>query len=211
MRTLILSLAAAGLVGCSGAALDAPLDATVAISPDTVSIGWAEEFNGAQDGIGALIWFDVYVSRSDTSIGEMPLERIEVEVSSNYGGIYLIPEEAVKLVDAPDTPDEVTSAADVESSCTDEDGNYDNSEEWCAWYYDTETAQFYQFGSDYADAEGYAPTYMVSETGDRGLLRVYAYADAMPTTVVAGETSFAEAQITASIGVDNAALVVEAL
>lgn len=196
MRTLSL-LALAGLaLGCSRSPLQAPFGASVSFSEHTfnVSIGlWCNsEIDREPDFNGHMQMLDLLVVDGNT---ELPLERIEVELEvTSVGGIYVLPQEAIKTVDFPTVPDTITTEADLLDACTDEDGNFDNSEDFCAWYYDEDNTEFYQFGADYADAAGYAPTYMVGQTDHRGVMRAYVFYDCIYGS---------EATIEASIGVAN--------
>jgi hypothetical protein len=160
--------------GCISGAIPAPVGSELRV-PGSVSISISPNVSG--DGFGAVIPLDVHVSKD----GE-PLERIEVELKSGYPtGIYLLPAEAVKVVDYPNTPSDVESQQDVYDMCVDENGNFSNEDEWCAWYWDTETAQYYQFGYDYAGGdEEFAPTYMIGQTDGHGNLRFFLYVDSLP-------------------------------
>lgn len=193
---MIAALLIASLSGCMNNPIQAPTTATIE-APASVALAWAEEFNGLNDGIGAVIIGDFYVVDSVT---DMPLENIEVEVISNSGGVYLLPPEALRVADFPSIPDGLSM-----SDCVDEDGNFDNTVyEWCGWVYDTVRGSYIEFGSDYADngdgGDPFRPTYMTSATDDRGLLRFFAYVDALAES---GD-SFDNAQIVGSIGVDSA-------
>ena len=106
-------------------------------------------------------------------------------------------------MDPPELPPDVTSPADIASYCENEDGEFDNTEEWCSWYYDTVKGQFYEIGSDYASAGGYAPNYALMNTNKQGVVEAYLYLDALPQAASEGEgaeVAFGEAQIFASIG-----------
>ena len=117
----------------------------------------------------------------------MPLPNTKVEITSSYSGVYLIPQQAVEVVSYPDLPGGISSQEDAKQRA-DANGNYSMNEDWCAWYWDTESSTFYQFAGTYADAydydtgDGYywyAPTHMVAETDNRGLVRAYMLIDVM--------------------------------
>ncbi|MCB9777915.1 MAG: hypothetical protein H6742_05075 [Alphaproteobacteria bacterium] len=178
----------ATLTGCMSQPIDAPFSAVIQ-APESVSLAWDDSANGQFDGIGALILADFLVYDSEQGV---PLENIAVEVTSGGSGVYLLPPEALKLVDYPEMPEGASM-----SDCEDENGNFDNeTNEWCAWHYDTISGNYYSFSSDFADAGGYGPTYVQSGTDNRGLLRVYVYVDALPAV----EDSFADISIVGSIG-----------
>ena len=135
----------------------------------------------------------------------MPLESIEVEMLSGYAGVYLIPPEAVKLVGYPEANVDPTDQAAIEDACTDENGNFKSDPEWCAWYWDTETQQYYQISGQYvATDSNYSPNYFVGRTDGRGLLDYYIYVDAMPVYGSGTDVRFGSVQMTVSIGVDTA-------
>lgn len=191
---MIATLLLATLTGCMNNPLQAPWTAVIE-GPASVDIGWSEAVNGVNDGAGALVIGDFVVYDSET---ELPLENIEVEVTSG-AGVYLLPPEALQVVDYPAIPDGF-SAAD----CEDEDGNFDNQAyEWCGWVYDTLSGEYYEFGAGYAEnsdgGEAYNPTYYIGATDGRGLLRVYVYVDSLPPS---GE-DYGNAQIWGSIGHDQ--------
>lgn len=184
--------------GCVSGSIQAPATATITASSD-FSFSWDETYNGDQDGIGAIFVADWFVEDSETG---MPLEKIEVEIFTNSSGVYVVPAEALTLIDYPEAPESASDQAAVRDQCTDQDGNFDNTEEWCAWYWDTESAQYYQFGAGYADADGYAPTYMVGKTDGRGIMRTWLYVDYLPDS----DGSFGNVSILGTIQVDSASL-----
>lgn len=192
------------LSACTVNQIDAPFGSQVVLSSGDITLAWSSEANEF-DLAGTLFFFDVMVVNDENE----PLENIKVEVSSNFSGVYLVPQEAVELVSYPGLPADIQSTDDVKEACSDENGNYILAEDWCAWYWDTTTQQFYQFAGTYANAFSYsdtagyywyAPTLMSGQTDGRGLLRVYSMIDMMP---LAGEGTFGDVQILASIGVDS--------
>ncbi len=195
----------------------APFGSQVSV-PEDVLISWSITNNDV-DFRGLIIPFDVGVFRTNQSTGTSePLPFTEVEITSNYGGVYLIPQEAVGVLDYPSLPPGITSEADVEAACSDEGGNYEMNEEWCAWWWDTRTSQFYQFDGTYADnyeedTAGnnyfYAPTYMVSETDRSGLVRAYLLIDSMPVlSNQGGEPTIQDVSVNVNIGWDSQAFMI---
>lgn len=200
MRTLMpLAFIA---VGCSAGPFQAPFSARLDM-PEDIEVGWNESINDFDDGYGAVFIVDVLVYNTDDATGEVfPVENVEVEVTSGWAGLYLLPAEAVNVVDPPELPEDVTSPSDVKDYCEDEDGNFDNTEEWCSWYYDSISGQYYEFGTGYADAGGYSPNYAQLATNGRGLARVFLYLDALPeeSSGESAEVNFQSVQFTGSIG-----------
>jgi len=204
------SLCAALSSGCVAQMEDAPFDAEVNV-PQDLQIAWSTE-NNDLDLAGLLVPFDIGVFRNNQQTGEiMPLPNTRVEITSSYGGVYIIPQQAVEVVSYPSLPGGITSQEDVKAACTDANGNYAMNEDWCAWYWDTDSQTFYQFAGTYADAYEYdtadgfywfAPTHMVAETDNRGLVRAYMLIDVMPVST-GGEGAIEDVSILASIGWDS--------
>ena len=201
IRTIAL-MSSIGLSACTVNQIDAPFGSQVVLSSGDVELAWSEEANEF-DLSGTLLYFDVMVVNSG-----QPLKSIKVEISSSFSGVYLIPQEAVQACQLPGTTSDIQSTDDVKDACSDENGNYILAEDWCAWYWDTTTQQFYQFAGTYANAFSYsdtvgyywyAPTLMSGQTDGRGLLRVYSMIDMMPVA----QEGFSNVQILASIGVDS--------
>jgi hypothetical protein len=130
------------------------------------------------DGNGKLWFIEFSVLDEDLN----PRNGIEVSVSSLFEGLAVIPPAAVRTVDPPELPEGVSSRSDIVEACTDEDGNFTNEEEWCAYYYDVDSGTFLDFGSDYAYTEGYAPTYAEIPTDSAGVARAYLFLDWIPNT-----------------------------
>ena len=202
MITPLFALAMLGF-GCVEGAILAPFSARLK-GPEDYSISWHADYNDLQDQVGVVLMGDLMVYDSET---DLPLESIEVEMTSNFGGVYLIPAEAVKLVGYPEATVDPTDQDAIKDACTDENGNFKSEPEWCAWYWDTETEQYYQIGGQYvATASEYSPDYFVGRTNNRGILEFYVYVDALPAAAAGGEDvagRFGSAQISANIGVDT--------
>lgn len=195
---MFASLILTSLLGCMADGIQAPSTASV-IAPSSVKVAWDTDYNGLNDGIGAIIVGDFQVY---DSTAEGNLQGINIEMFSNSTGACLLPPEALQVVDYPSVP-EGSSLAD----CVDEDGVFDATiNEWCAWNYDTVTGQYYEFGSNYADSGGFCPNYLKTVTDRYGFARVYVYIDAL---VPSGESEdgtvegFQNAQIVGTIGYDT--------
>jgi len=128
-----------------------------------------------------------------------------VEITSNWQGAYLIPSEAVQLVGYPEATVDPTDEDAIRQACTDANGNFQSDPEWCAWYWDTESQQFYQVGGQYiSTSSNYAPNLMYGQTNNRGLMDFYIYVDAMPSIGGGTEAAgFGSISFGASIGVDD--------
>ncbi len=197
-------------LGCVDGGIPAPYTAKLSV-PEDIQISWSGDYNGLHDKIGVIVMGEVMVWDQQESL---PLEHIEVEMLSAWSGVYLIPAEAVKLVSYPETSVDPTDEQAIKDACTDEDGNFKSEPEWCAWYWDTDSGQYYQIGGQYiATDSNYSPNYFIGKTNNRGLLKFYLYVDAMPAMGGGGEeaaTSYGSASIRASIGVDAASFTIRA-
>lgn len=199
MLTPLVSLLALSL-GCVQGAIEAPYSARL-MGPEDYTVSWSSDYNELQDQVGVVIMGDIMVYDQET---DLPLESIEVEMFSNFGGVYLIPAEAVKLVGYPEATVDPTDTDAIKQACTDDSDNFVSDPEWCAWYWDTDTQQYYQIGGQYvATASEYAPNYFVGRTNNRGILEFYIYVDALPTMGDTESVSFGTTMISANIGVDS--------
>ena len=197
----ILFLSTLLSVGCVADNLYAPSNAVVSFLPAEINLGANDSFS-TTDLSGRLIMFNVLVTAQSerwTASYDLPVEHVQVEVTSLYDGVYLLPQEAVELVSYPSLPADVQSVQDVREQCTDESGYYSHDAgDWCAWYWDTESNSFYQFNDTYASAYQsiddplicgedntpceywFGPTHVKSSTNERGILTVYALVDTLP-------------------------------
>jgi len=135
---------------------------------------------------------------------EQPRNAIEVSVISMFEGLAIIPPSAVRTVDKPELPEGIDSRSDIVDACTDDDGNYTNDEEWCAYYYDVDSGTFVDFGSDYAYNDGYAPNYAELVTDGHGVARVYLFLDWIPQDQD-GAYAQLDTDVVGSIGYSSAA------
>jgi hypothetical protein len=201
-------------VGCMADSQQAPANASISFLPSEIALGANPSFS-TTDLSGRLLLVNALVTISSerwTASYELPLENVQVDITSLYDGIYILPQEAVELVSYPSLPADVQSVDDVRDQCTDENGYYSHSAgDWCAWYWDTESNSFYQFNDTYASAyqeiddeaicgEGnapceywFAPTHLKSSTNSRGILPLYILVDTLPSggeAQVFGTTGF---------------------
>ena len=195
-------------IGCVEGAIPAPESAKLEVPTDMV-VAWDIDYNKAHDNVGTVLMTDLFVYDSDENL---PLEHIEVEVVINGGGVYAIPAEAVQLVGYPEASVDPTNAQAIRDACTDEAGNFKSDPEWCAWYWDTESGQYYQIGGQYiSTSSNYSPNYFVGKTNNRGILNMYMYVDWFKASgqEMAGDEdtniaySFSSTVVSASIGVDS--------
>lgn len=194
--------------GCLSGAIPAPSSARIKVAGD-YTVGWSSSYNEQHDQLGMVL--QGYLMVYDSGDDNMPLEAIEVEMISGYPGVYLIPAEAVKLVGYPEASVDPTDQAAIRDACTDANGNFKSDPEWCAWYWDTESQQFYEISGQYvATDSNYAPNYMVGQTNGRGLLEFYIYVDALPVFGNEAASSFGTVTITTSIGVDTSTFEIRA-
>jgi hypothetical protein len=200
------ALALAAATGCiSETGHPAPAFALLS-SPGDITLTWHQDYNGVDDGIGSLFLLDFMVYDSESAI---PLENIRLELLSGYGGMYLIPKTAVKIVPYPPlTEDERAANCDVDG-----DGYIDDdAPDKCSWHWDTSGDVYFELASDFANA--YHPNYLIGATDNRGIFRSYIYVDSLPSSSgtttgedgeeTDGETTFQAVQVSASIGVDSA-------
>jgi hypothetical protein len=189
-------------MGCSSSIVQAPFGSSVVV-PSNIQINWTDAYND-YDLAGVVQLFDVQVLDPDG----LPMENVQVEISTSYGGVYIVPQESIELVGYPSVPEGITSQSDVRDACVDANGNYTLNEDWCAWYWDTVTDQYYSFAGTYADNFTYtdsgelywfAPTYVSASTNGRGIFRGYLLIDTLPDI---GDGGYADVIITVSIGVD---------
>ena len=207
--------------GCLADGQIAPSNATISFLPEEIQLASNSSFS-TTDLTGRLLMVNAIVtvtSQRWTASYDLPLENVQVEITSLYDGIYLLPQEAVELVAYPSLPADITSMSDVRTQCTDANGNYSHAAgDWCAWYWDTESNSFYQFNDTYVSAyqeyddesicgEGnapceywFAPTHLKSSTNSRGILPMYILVDTLPSS--------GEAQIFGSTGLQGALLTI---
>lgn len=186
------------LPACYSGPVWAPYGSSVSVDPSTITTTVGAYCDTEPDYVGGVTMIDTMVVSDD----DLPLENIIVEVEApSSSGMYVLPQEAVKMVDLPVADEDIQSEEDIKEACTDDEGYFDNTNEWCAWYWDEENALFFQFGEDYSDAGGYAPTYFIGQTDNRGLMRFYLFMDCVYSE---------EATIDISIGVGNTELTIAA-
>ncbi len=192
MKLPILLAVVSATMGClvPDAGVEAPSFAKIT-PPEDVELAWNVAYNEVDDGIGALILLDFFVFSGETGL---PMDNIKVEILTSWGGAYLIPKTAVKIVPPPED-------LDLEDCDANADGAIDeDAPDACSWNWDTSGDQYFELATEFADA--YHPNYMEAKSNEHGVLRVWTYVDAMPIKSAdeAGNYSFNEFAVWASIG-----------
>ena len=204
---LALGLALAALPGCKSNGVHAKPDDTIQVNPESLTIAGGaygitpkgdQPFYG-MDGTGKLWFIEFAVLDAE----QLPRNAVEVTASSLFEGLAIIPPSAVRTVDPPELPEGIDNRGDIVEACTDDEGNYTNDEEWCAYYYDVDSGTFVDFGSDYAYVDGYAPTYAELVTDGNGVARVYLFLDWIPLDAD-GAYAALETDVIGSIGYSSA-------
>ena len=204
------SLVLAALPGCNSNGVHANPDDIIQVNPEDITIQGGsygivpKDQDPPQpfyeiDGTGKL-WF---IEFSVLDANRQPRNAIELSVTSLFEGLSIIPPSAVRTVDLPELPEGIETRGDIVDACTDDEGNYTNDEEWCAYYYDVDSGTFVDFGADYAWG-GYSPTYAELTTDNHGVARVYLFLDWIPQD---GNGAYAqlETDVVGSIGYSSAA------
>jgi len=206
------TLTAAGLVlavlpGCKSNGVHANPDDLIQVNPGDITIqggSYGVEPKPTQpfyaiDGLGKLWFIEFSVLDAD----DQPRNSIYITVNSLFEGLAVIPPSAVRTVDPPELPEGINNRGDIVDACTDDDGNYTNDEEWCAYYYDVDSGTFVDFGMDYAYVKGYSPTYAELTTDNHGIARVYLFLDWVPPDPAGGYAQL-ETDVVGSIGYSSA-------
>jgi hypothetical protein len=174
MPSLLLALA----VGCAPGPLGAPEGSTISVPADQGLI-FDVAYSTPDDAVGLLVREHADVFGPDGRA----LNGVLVEITSGWNGTYVIPSKAVQLVD------------EFEAGC---DG--DKSEECQAWF-DTGTERYVEFSDEFQDLDGFRPTYMSTESDNRGMVDFYVFVDSIPSD---DDGEVIPIPMYASIGVDTA-------
>ena len=133
--------------------------------PTAVSVEWDAAWNGADDGLGALVPVDVMVY--DGATGE-PVEGVEVLVSAADPGVLPVPVEGVLVVEDQTDPDALWDASRDQYIAL-----------WTAPYVGDDDNDLLSIVSDDDLEDGFIDE-LVLETDDGGIARLYLYVDAFP-------------------------------
>ncbi len=150
---------AALLAGCAPGPIAAPYGSSL-VMPEDIEFGDDMAYAQAGDLTGGLFYTYIGVLGPDG----LPLNGIQVEITSGWTGAYLIAEKAVRVVDT------------YEQDCN--PLPEDTTDPCYAWF-DTEGQEFVEFAGDYTELGGFGPTYMSAPTDNRGLLPVYVFVDSI--------------------------------
>ncbi len=179
----VLSLAlcsVAALSGCAPGPIAAPYGSELDM-PSDIEFAMDSAYSEAGDLTGGLFYTYIGVLGPDG----LPLNGIQVEVTSGWTGAYIIAEKAVRVV------------SDYEEQC--DPLPADETDPCHAWF-DTEDQEFVEFAGDYSELGGFGPTYMSAPTNNRGLLPIYIFVDSASTDSTGEAVNI---PIFASIGVST--------
>lgn len=178
---MVPALLLAALTGCAPGPIAAPYGSSL-VMPSDVDFSFDQAYSDSGDLTGGLFYTYIGVMGPDG----LPLNGIQVEITSGWTGAYLIAERAVRVVD------------DYEQDCT--TNPPDDPEDPCYAWFDVEGQEFVEFAGDYAELGGFGPTYMSATTDNRGLLPVYVFIDSVP---VDSDGEAVSVPIFASIGIET--------
>lgn len=201
---LLFALAA----GCSRGPFNAPPGSRVSLTPSErlVVLG---SFYCTSDLQGVMGRVDAQVVNSNGDA----LDNIYVEIFAEPG-IYVLPPEALKLVEYPEAP------ADYEqqyaSVCDNGSGGIQaGAPDWCVWYYDAVAGDFYDFNGEYADAYGttdsgvpyvFRPDYYKAVTNSAGLASFWYFVDQLPASSSSEEEGSGDTSSSSSSECDSSLL-----
>ena len=184
------SLLLLALTGCGGN-VAAPYGATLDMTNlDGVALAIDTGLLEPNDRIGALVKLQGLVTgpnRASTTTDAVPMNGVQVEITSGWSQAYLIPESAVRVVD------------DYETECDESGATSDENDPCNAWFNETDET-WVEFGGDYTDLENFRPTYFVGETDNRGLIDFYTFIDSVPVDEEGAPIAFS---VYGTIGVDD--------
>jgi hypothetical protein len=156
---------------------------------------WGSDFY-FEDGFGYVYAEQVGVVGEDRYARKVGLPSIEVEITSHWPGVYLLPEGAVKTV------------SDYEDACVAGGVTDEDEAALCDTFFsDAEGSQYYEVSGEYLladDSDGgtsFRPNFLRGVTDSRGLVPFYIFFDSLP----GGGSDFT---IDFSIGVDATQIVV---
>ncbi len=162
-----------GFVACAGGPYEAPYSATISSPVTSLTLtntgGLTDE-----DGFGLVFFDQVTVTNEDRFGRALPLENVVVDVSSGWGGTYILPERAVKSVD------------DFREDCA-AGGGDEEYQDLCDALLNDPDNEYYELSAEYLAAEededgnaGFRPNYLRGTTNNQGVVEFYIFVDSTP-------------------------------
>jgi len=162
-----------GLAACAAGPYDAPYSATISSPVSSLTLvntgGLTDE-----DGFGLVFFDQVTVTNEDRYGRSLPLENVVVDVSSGWGGTYILPERAVKSVD------------DFREDCA-AGGGDEEYQDLCDALLNDPDNEYYELSAEYLAAEededgnaGFRPNYLRGTTNNQGVVEFYIFVDSTP-------------------------------
>jgi hypothetical protein len=162
-----------GLVACAEGPFDAPYTATLSSPVSALTLTYTGGIN-QEDGFGMVFFDQVTVSNEDRYGRNLPLENVVVDISSGWGGTYILPERAVKSVD------------DFREDCAAGQGD-EEFQDLCDALLNDPDNDYYELSAEYAIADedadgnaGFRPNYMRGITNNQGVVEFYLFVDSTP-------------------------------
>jgi len=162
-----------GLIACDGGPYDAPYTATLDSPISALSITSTAGITD-EDGFGLVFYDSVTVLNKDKFGRSLPIPNVVVDISSGWGGTYILPEKAVKSVD------------DYLAACEEGAGDEEYQALCDVFLSDTEN-QYYELSAEYTlsteDEDGNAsfrPNYLRGTTNNLGVVEFYIFVDSTP-------------------------------
>ncbi len=162
-----------GLVACSSGPYDPPYTATLSTPVTSITLTSTGGIT-AEDGFGLVFFDQVTVINEDRFGRDLPLENVVVDISSGWGGTYILPERAVKSVD------------DFREDCEAGEGD-EEYRDLCDALLNDPDNDYYELSAEYTAAEeddegnaGFRPNYLRGTTNNQGVVEFYLFVDSTP-------------------------------
>lgn len=161
------------LVACSEGPFDAPSDAKVASTVESLTVTYNASIAPTEDGYGLLFHNQAHVTQADRFGRTVGLENIAVDIYSYWSGAYILPQKAVKTVD------------DFATACAEGAGD-EEYQELCDVFLSEDGNQYfeitgeYELANDSGDDPGFRPNYLRGVTDNTGTVDYYIFLDSTP-------------------------------
>jgi hypothetical protein len=162
-----------GLAACSSGPYDPPYTATLSTPISSITLTGTSGVN-TEDGYGLVFFDQVTVLNEDQFGRNLPLENVVVDISSGWGGTYIIPERAVKSVE------------DFREACEAGQGG-EEYRDLCDALLNDPDNEYYELSAEYSVADGdtagnpgYRPNYLRGTTNNQGVVEFYIFIDSTP-------------------------------